>query len=147
MSAHRKNKSFKKKKQSGGDVKRLFKVLGLSLIIVLLLAAAVNFAARYTDWNLFGEKSADNEQNGMIYKIDADTVRTICPYGNGVAMLTNSSILYLDANGREIESNKHNFAAPECSWTIKLFFCMIKAAQAAVWKKMLLSSVSLPPPA
>lgn len=122
MSAHRKKRPAHGKKQSGADVKRLFKVLGLSLLIVLLLLAAVHFIARYTDWDLFGAKSQSDVQDGVIYKVDADTVRMMSPYGGGVALLTNSSVLYLDASGREIESNKHIFATPEMRLNDKTVF-------------------------
>ena len=122
MSAHRKKRPAHGKKQSGADVKRLFKVLGLSLLIVLLLLAAVHFIARYTDWDIFGSKSKSDVQDGVIYKIDADTVRMMSPYGGGVALLTNSSVLYLDSSGREIESNKHIFATPEMRLNDKTVF-------------------------
>lgn len=122
MSAHRKKRPARGKKQSGADVKRLFKVLGLSLLIVLLLLAAVHFIARYTDWDIFGSKSKNDVQDGVIYKIDADTVRMMSPYGGGVALLTNSSVLYLDSSGREIESNKHIFATPEMRLNDKTVF-------------------------
>ena len=118
-----KRKNKRNHNSGAGDFKRLFKVLGLSLLIVLVFLAAVLFISRYTDLDLFGtDDEAANVADGMVFKIDADNVRSVKPYGNGVAMLTNASMLYLDSAGREIESNKHIFASPEMQISDKTVF-------------------------
>ena len=114
MGKDKKSKSAKAaKQQNGADVKRLFKVLGLSLLIVFLLIAVVSFIFKDTPWNLLKKNKTADTTAGIISRIDADSVKAIHPYENGVVMLTNSALQYLDSTGRLIESNKHLFASPE----------------------------------
>lgn len=124
MNAKQKTQSsHKKSNESGSDLKRLFKVLGLSLLIVFLLAAAVTFISRYTGLDLFSEKdTASDIPDGVIYQVDSDNVKEIAPYENGVVMLTNSAVQYIDRSGREIDTNKHTFASPEMQVNGKTVF-------------------------
>ena len=124
MSVKQKTQSpHKKINQSVSDLKRLFKVLGLSLLIVFLLAAAVTFISRYTGFNLFSAKdTASDIPDGVIYQVDSDNVKEIAPYENGVVMLTNSAVKYIDRSGREIDTNKHTFASPEMQVNGKTVF-------------------------
>ena len=116
MSAHKKNAAKK-------DIYRLFKVFGLSLLIVLFFIAAVSFIAHYTDWDLFGgEKQQSGSAEELICKIDADSVKMLKPYGGGVVMLTNTAVQYLDSAGREISANDHAFASPEMQLSDKTVF-------------------------
>ena len=109
------------------DIKRLFKVFGLSLLIVILLVAAVSFITNNTDWNIFGSKDrTDDVEDGVIYRIDSDAVRSIHPYQNGVVLLTNAAVQYLDQSGRTISSNKHSFASPEMQISDKTVFLFDK---------------------
>jgi hypothetical protein len=123
MGKKQKRKKRNNHTNSTGDFKRLFKVLGLSLLIVMLFLAAILFISRYTDLDLFGKNESPADiADGLIFKIDTDNVRSVKPYGNGVAMLTNASVLYLDSAGRQIESNKHIYAAPEMQINDKTVF-------------------------
>lgn len=123
MGKKHKKKNRRNHNNGAGDFKRLFKVLGLSLLIVLVFLAAILFISRYTDLDLFGkgDETADTA-DGLVFKIDSDNVRAVKPYGSGVVMLTNAGVLYLDASGNEIESNKHIFASPEMQLSDKTVF-------------------------
>ena len=124
MSAkQKKQSSHKKNNESGSDLKRLFKVLGLSLLIVFLLAAAVTFISRFTGLDLFSSKDTSSDiPDGVIYQVDSDNVKSIALYESGVVMLTNSAVQYIDSSGREIDTNKHTFASPEMQVNGKTVF-------------------------
>ena len=129
----KKNRKNKKNnvKTNASDIKRLFKVLGLSLLIVFLFVAFVSFLTNDTSWNVFGKKKTQVDlPDGVISKIDADSVKSIRPYENGVVILTNSAVQYLDASGREIESNKHIYATPEMQTVSKNVFIYDKGGTA-----------------
>ena len=123
MDKEKQHKAPRNKKTTASDIKRLFKVLGLSLIIVLLLIAIVSFISNETDWHIFGEnRDQSDTSDGVISYIDVDSVKMIDQYENGVVMLTNSAVQYLDAFGREIETNKHAYATPEMQINDKAVF-------------------------
>ena len=110
----KKKKTYKKSgRQKRSDMKRLLTVLGSSVLIVLLLIALVWFVSRFFHFSLFsGKNSEKGARVGVIYQINSDNVRSMNAYAGGVAVLTNSSLKYLDSSGRELESNKHNYSAP-----------------------------------
>ncbi len=139
-------KHTQKNETTGKDIKRLFKVLGLSLLIVLVLLALVSFLSNYTNLDLFGKKEESAAvPDGVIYRIDADNVRSMQPYQNGVVLLTNAAVQYLDASGREVSSNSHIYATPEmqiCDKTVFLYdkggtACRIEK-NASVYREMTL---------
>lgn len=93
------------------------------MLIVFLLAAAVTFISRYTGLDLFtAKKTTSDIPDGVIYQVDSDNVKEIAPYDNGVVMLTNSAVQYIDSSGREIDTNKHTFASPEMQVNGKTVF-------------------------
>lgn len=106
-------KKKKSKKKNRTDIKRLLTVLGSAVLIVLVLIALVWFVSRFFHFSLFAGKSDENSaKTGVIYRISSDNVRSMTAFDNGLAVLTNSSVKYLDASGRELESNKHTYSDP-----------------------------------
>ena len=100
-------------KNNKAAVKRLFAVIGGAMLIVLLLIALVFFLSHFFHFGFFvGKNEEKNAKTGVIYQINSDTVRSMEAFDSGVAILTNSSLKYLDSSGRELESNKHVFSAP-----------------------------------
>ena len=98
--------------QNGGNVKKLVRVLGISVLIVLVLVAVVFFIDRQL--HLFGDPpSPESSSDSLFYQTDPDHVRSIAAFDNGLAVLTNSELIYFDAGGREINTNKHSYAEPE----------------------------------
>ena len=120
------SKRRKSKRQKRSDVKRLFTVLGCAVLIVTVLIALVWFLSRFFHLDLFNGKEDAGARVGVIYQINSDNVRSMEAYAGGVAVLTNSSLKYLDSSGHELESNKHAFSSPEMKVNNKNVFVFDK---------------------
>ena len=107
----KKDKKFDARQYSG-NIKKLARVLGISVLIVLILVAVVYFADQ--QFHLFGSsRPSDSSSESLFYATDADNIRSISAYDNGLAVLSNSELMYFDTGGREINVNQHIFASPE----------------------------------
>ncbi len=97
----------KKKKNVNNNVS-LLKVAGLTCILLLLILAVAFFLN-----NKFPSSTVKTEENtDTFYQVNSDNLKNIVPFSDGVALLSASSLKYLDASGNEIVTNTHSFANP-----------------------------------
>ena len=121
------NRAVKQKKtnqpgnQDQGNFKKLARVIGMAVLIVLLLAAVAFFLNQHI--NLFGESEKKEESSrAVFYQTGTDNVKSLKAYDNGTAVLNNSALNYYDSACREISSNKHFYASPEMKISGKTTF-------------------------
>lgn len=101
-----------KKKQEQKDKKPLgMNIIALCVLFLILLMAVSAAVASIFDVSLInlGNKNADGE---MIYTIGSDKVNDMYEYSSGVVLLTDSTVEYLEADGKRIASNSHLYANP-----------------------------------
>ena len=95
------------------DKVKLFKTIGLAVLIVILAASAAYYVSSNKGLNLFGSGSERKINDGdLFYDVQPDNVKDIQNYDSGLAVLTNTSLEYIDSSGRVMETNKHSFANP-----------------------------------
>lgn len=96
----------RKRNQNMGKVS-IIKVLCMTVILLLLIIAAALFLG-----NLNLTDNSDVADSELFLSINSDTVKDVLPFSDGVAVLTSSSVKYLDASGNEIVTNLHSFSNP-----------------------------------
>lgn len=88
-----------------------FKSIALCILLLILLMAISAVVATVFDVSLFnvGNKNADGS---LIYSTDSEEINEMYAYSSGVVMLTDSSVEYLDSNGKRLASNTHRYSQP-----------------------------------
>lgn len=88
-----------------------FKVIALCVLLLILLTAVSAVLATVFDVPLFnaGNKDADGS---LIYSTDSEEINEMYAYSSGMVMLTDSSVSYLDSNGKKLASNTHRYSQP-----------------------------------
>lgn len=105
-SRNKKNTS-RKRKQVKNNVS-LIKVAGLTALLLLLILAVAFFLNN----DMFSSVFSDKEHTDTFYSINSDNLKSIVPFSDGVAILSASSLKYLDSSGNEIVTNTHSFSNP-----------------------------------
>lgn len=96
------------KEKKKPDLKKIFIICGIVLIILALVFSLAGFLTDYS-----GNSSKKNDSvEGLFYHVNSDSVKDFTEFGNGVAILTNNTVQYLDASGNLMASNQHSFADP-----------------------------------
>ena len=80
------------KKRKGNNVS-LIKVAGLTALLLLLILSAAFFLNNKIPSAPVGDK----EETDIFYSINSDNLKSIVPFSDGVALLSASSLKYLDA--------------------------------------------------
>ena len=78
-------------------------------VLLLMLILAVAFFMNSKLPAATGKEEADKD---IFYSINSDNLKCFEPFSDGVALLSASSLKYLDSAGNEIVTNVHSFANP-----------------------------------
>ncbi len=81
-------------------------IIGLSLLVLLLIIAASVVLAEKSDIR------AKKHTEDSVFSVNADTVIDIAPFPSGAALLTATSIEYVDQYGNLMNANEHTFSKP-----------------------------------
>ena len=80
----------------------------LILIVIMVISAVVS--------SVSGVSVADigsNDENGaLVYDVLPDSITDIESYSSGLVMLTDTALIYLDSNGKNLSSNSHQYSQP-----------------------------------
>ena len=107
MNTRNNEKRSPRKKKKGVNNVSLIKVGGLTVLLLLFILAAAFFLNSKVP-----SVTVTDENKDTFYSINSDTIKSIVPFSDGVAVLSASSLKYLDASGNEIVTNTHSFANP-----------------------------------
>ncbi len=99
--------SRKKKKNVKNNVS-LLKVAGLTALLLLFILAA----AFFLNSKLPASTVREEEISDTFYAVNSDNLKDVVPFSDGIALLSASTLKYLDAAGNEIVTNTHSFANP-----------------------------------
>ncbi len=80
----------------------------LLLIAVMVISAVVSTVSGVS----VAEISKPTEKGGVIYDVLPDSIKDIESYSSGLVMLTDTALVYLDSNGKNLSSNSHQYAQP-----------------------------------
>ena len=81
-----------------------------AVLVLLLLAVVVAAALAIREYS---KRKADSEMTAEgFYAVSADTVVSVMPYADGVAVLTANGVEYVDHTGTLLQANEHNYASP-----------------------------------
>lgn len=92
-----------------GDIKKLIRVLIISLLAVVFIAAVAAFLSDYSGVGLFKEKTT---VSGNFYHINPDSVKKMSAYGSGIVLVTDNAVQYVDSSGNLRTSNVHSYSDP-----------------------------------
>ena len=96
--------------EQGPPQKKRTSVLRLVTVVVLVLAVIAAGALAIREYN---KRKADSEMTAEgFYAVSADTVVSLKPYADGVAVLTANGLEYVDHNGTLLNANEHTFSSP-----------------------------------
>ena len=105
--SNKKTNSRRKKKNVRNNAS-LIRVAGLTALLLLLILAA----AFFLNSKLPTATVREEESKDIFYSINSDNLKSFVPFSDGVAILSASSLKYLDSAGNEIVTNTHSFANP-----------------------------------
>ena len=108
MNTSRNKKTASRRKKKVNNNVSLIKVAGLTTLLLLLILAAAFFLNN----KLPSSTLREEESKDIFYSINSDNLKSFVPFSDGVALLSASSLRYLDAAGNEIVTNTHSFANP-----------------------------------
>lgn len=102
----------KNKKKTGPGLGSVLKIVGMTILIVLLVLAAAFVAS-----DVVGRRNMNNGENAedgsMFFAMTADNVVSMEPYGgDGLVVLTDTAVKYFDAYGNSIGSSEYTYANP-----------------------------------
>ncbi len=80
----------------------------LLLIAIMVISAAVSTISGVS----VAEMSNPSEKGGVIYDVLPDSITDIESYSSGLVMLTDTALVYLDSDGKNLSSNSHQYSQP-----------------------------------
>ena len=120
--SNKKINSQRKKKNVRNNVS-LVKVAGLTVLLLMLILSA----AFFLNSKLPAATVSEKESKDIFYSINSDNLKRFEPFADGVALLSASSLKYLDSSGNEIVTNAHSFANPVIDVNSKQYSYMTEA--------------------
>lgn len=97
-----------------GSRKRLSasSVIGLCallLIAIMVIAAVISSATGVSVADIGSDTSGNG---GLVYDVLPDSITDIEGYSSGLVMLTDTALVYLDSDGKNLSSNSHQYSQP-----------------------------------
>lgn len=80
----------------------------LVLIAIMVIAAVLSSVSGGSVADIGG--SSDN--GALVYDVLPDSITDIEGYSSGLVMLTDTALVYLDSNGKNLSSNSHQYSQP-----------------------------------
>ncbi len=80
----------------------------LILIAIMVIAAVISSVSDVSVADI-----GESDDNGtLVYDVLPDSISDIESYSSGLVMLTDTALVYLDSNGKNISSNSHQYSQP-----------------------------------
>ncbi len=80
----------------------------LILIAIMVIAAVISSVSGVSVADI-----GDSSDNGaLVYDVLPDSITDIESYSSGLVMLTDTALVYLDSNGKNLSSNSHQYSQP-----------------------------------
>ena len=101
--------------QTGTEKKNnsdILKVVGLILLFGILIFAVARVIIGSSFFRESGEVLHTDTDGDILYSAAADAIAGIRPYESGIAVLTESEMLYFDAAGSITRSARHDYQTP-----------------------------------
>ena len=80
----------------------------LILIVIMVIAAVVSSVSGVS----VADIGSDDENGALVYDVLPDSITDIESYSSGLVMLTDTALIYLDSNGKNLSSNSHQYSQP-----------------------------------
>ncbi len=80
----------------------------LILIAIMVIAAVISSVAGVSVSDIGGS----DEGGVLVYNVLPDSIADIEGYSSGLVMLTDTALVYLDSNGKNLSSNSHQYSQP-----------------------------------
>ena len=80
----------------------------LILIAVMVLAAVISSISGVS----VAEIGSAGDKGALVYDVLPDSITDIESYSSGLVMLTDTALVYLDSNGKNLSSNSHQYSQP-----------------------------------
>lgn len=80
----------------------------LILIAVMVLAAVISSVSGVS----VAEIGSSGDKGALVYDVLPDSITDIESYSSGLVMLTDTALVYLDSNGKNLSSNSHQYSQP-----------------------------------
>lgn len=93
--------------------KKIITTVSLSVIIIVFLALVLVGLSQLTGFSIFDERSpAVVSENGSFFAVNPDKVSDIKSYRNGIALVTDDKLSFIDSSGRQYRNFEHSYANP-----------------------------------
>lgn len=80
----------------------------LLLIAIMVIAAVVSSVSGVS----VADIGKDDNNGALVYDVLPDSITGIESYSSGLVMLTDTALVYLDSNGKNLSSNSHQYSQP-----------------------------------
>ena len=80
----------------------------LLLIAIMVIAAVVSSVSVVS----VADIGKDDDNGALVYDVLPDSITGIESYSSGLVMLTDTALVYLDSNGKNLSSNSHQYSQP-----------------------------------
>ena len=107
----------RQKRPAGGNEndnkRKLIITVCLSVLILVFLALLLIGFSKLTGRSIFDERSpAVASDDGSFYPVDPENVSDMQAYRNGIALVTEDKLSFIDPSGRRYRNFNHNYANP-----------------------------------
>lgn len=95
--------------------KNFLKILRIFMIVLIILMILFVFVKLLSDRSGISNSVYSNKTEDYIYAVDSDSVLDIKSFNDGIAVLTNNSVIYVNKSGSSVSKNSHKYSNPVIS--------------------------------